>query len=125
MGLFKEIIIDRSFCGESLESNVAVVAACNPAGRVSLSAGISRESDLAKEWASGHYQVNKVPKSMECLKWNYGALNPEQEKEFIWRRIEMLDESISFCLVADLTEIIASSQEIIRSFAAEDIQRGL
>jgi len=88
MGLCKEIIIDSSICGEDLPDNVVVVAACNPSNRTSL----SKNCDLARDWASGHYIVNQLPRSMESLKWEYGALNAAEEKEFVLRRIELLEE---------------------------------
>jgi len=125
MGLFKEIVVDHSIGGRMMEDNVVIVAACNPAGRKSLSQGVSRECDLAKEWASGHYQVNELPPTMAGLKWEYGALNAEQEKEFVLRRIEMMDCNIPTYLAAEMTELVAISQEAIRSFAAKDIQRSL
>ena len=89
MGLFKEIIIDHSICGTPIQDNIVVVAACNPAGRNSLSSNVSREGDLAKEWASGHYQVNELPESISNLKWAYGSLDAKQEKEFVSRRLEL------------------------------------
>ncbi len=125
IGLFKEIIIDRSLCGEAIEDNIVIVAACNPSGRKSVSCSTSRESDLAKEWASGHYQVNELPQSMVCVKWQYGSLDVGQEKEFILRRMEISKTSIPRYLVAELTELIITAQEAIRSFAADEIEKGL
>ena len=121
MGLFKEIIIDSSICGEDLPDNVVVVAACNPSNRTSL----SKNCDLARDWASGHYQVNVLPTSMESLKWEYGALNAAEEKEFVLRRIELLEEKIPTCLKYEFTEMIAASQEAIRTFASNEIFKGL
>ena len=121
IGLFKEIIIDSSICGRAIEDNVVVVAACNPANRTSL----SKNCDLAKDWASGHYQVNELPPSLASLKWEYGALNAAEEKEFVLRRIEMLEKKIPAHLQREFTEMVAASQEAIRALAAEEIERGL
>ena len=122
MGLFKEIIIDSSFCGEDLPDNVVVITACNPSNRTSL----SKNCDLARDWASGHYQVNVLPTSMESLKWEYGALNAADEKEFVLRRIELLEKKhIPTYLKHEFTEMIAASQEAIRTFASNEIFKGL
>ena len=109
-----------------LEDNIMIVSACNPAGRTSLSLANFRESDLAKNGFSGHYQVNRLPMSMDRLKWEYGALNAEQEKEFVYRRIEMIHmNNIPHYHISELTELLTASQEMIREFAAKDIQRGM
>jgi hypothetical protein len=126
LGLFKEIVIDRSICGEPLERNIVVVAACNPAGRQAVTHGaVARENDLGKEWTSGHYQVNELPESMRLLKWEYGALDSSQEKEFIHRRMEMISHFIPEDKVDDLTELIVTSHEAIRTFAVSNILLGL
>ena len=91
LGLLKEILVDRTIGDGCLESNVVVVAACNPAGRGGVSCGYSaQEADLGREWVSEHYQVQEVPRTLEKLKWWYGALNREQAKEAIWRRVQKL-----------------------------------
>jgi hypothetical protein len=126
LGLFKEIVVDHSICGEPLERNVVVVAACNPAGRQAVTRGIlTRENDLGKEWTSGHYQVNELPETMRLLKWEYGALDSSQEREFIHRRMEMISHSIPKDKVGDLTELIVASHEAIRTFAVVNISFGL
>ena len=126
MGLFKEITVDHYICGEPLESNIAIVAACNPSGRKALSHGsTSRQIDLGKEWASGHYQVNELPKTMASFKWEYGALDSSQEKDFVFRRIEMMTENIPTYMKHDLTELIVTSHEAIRTFAVDNILYGM
>jgi hypothetical protein len=126
MGLFKEILIDHCILGKPLESNIVVVAACNPAGRLSMSNGaMSRENDRGKEWTSGHYQVNELPSTMNVLKWEYGALDKDQEREFVLRRMEMLDYSIPKNLINNLTELVITSHQAIRIFAASNIHSGL
>ena len=126
LGFFKEIVIDRSIGGKPLNDNIVIVTACNPSGRKAISDGGSfREQDLGKDWASGHYRVNELPASMAKLKWIYGSLDSVQEKEFILRRLRMLDEEIPYSCVMELTEMIAMSQEAIRSFAFTNINDGL
>jgi hypothetical protein len=71
LGLFKEIVVDHSICGEPLERNVVVIAVCNPAGRQAVTRGIlTRENHHGKKWwTSGNYQVNELPETIRLLKW--------------------------------------------------------
>lgn len=120
LGLLKEAVIDHSLAGELLPENVVVVAACNPQ-REQIQT-YTRERDLGKSWASGHYQVSKLPTSMEKLKWSFGSLTHSQEKDFIYRRIEALtDDKLPHYTRAYLTEVVATSHEIMREFAARNI----
>lgn len=117
--------MDHCFCGIPLHRNIVVVAACNPAGRKAICGGSSaRENDLGKEWVSGHYQVNKLPQSMELLKWEYGSLDSSQEKEFVFRRLEMIGASIPDYQRNDFTELIVMAHEAIRDFAYTNIMHG-
>jgi hypothetical protein len=126
MGLFKEIVVDHSLAGERLPDNVVVIAACNPARSIAaVKGGVNRHDDLGKDWASGHYQVHPLPRTMHMVKWNYGSLGLEQEKEFIQRRLEMLDLQSDALDRLTTAELISSSQQMIRMFAVEHIQHRL
>jgi hypothetical protein len=127
IGLFKEIIIDHSICGDKLEENIVIVAACNPARKKEVANGIyQREHDLGKEWASGHYQVSHLPASVAKLKWRYGSLTADNEKKFVKRRIEMLGHNIiPSDLVEQLSALVSTSQESIRYLAADHIRKNL
>jgi len=126
LGLFKEIIVDHSLGGELLPENIVIVAACNPARSQSITlGGESREYDLGKDFFSGHYQVFEMPLSMSMLKWSYGSLNTEQEKEFIYRRLKMLNFDIPDDLAVTLTELVSSSHCAIREFATEHLYQRL
>ena len=127
MGLMKEVVVDRSIMGEALEENIVVVAACNPCRKVATTAGqYTRVKDLGKEWASGHYQVSELSPSMSRLKWTFGSLNSDQEKEFVYRRLEDLSaERTSQSLRRDMTELITTAHESMREFAYRHIRGGL
>ena len=125
LGLLKEMIVDHSFSGEMLESNIVLIAACNPVRNSISQAKPSREIDLGKTWASGHYQVKKLPMSLQVMTWDYGSLKCDQEKEFIYRRILMMDDEISDITARGMTEVISSSHELIRSLSKEHIQENL
>jgi hypothetical protein len=124
IGLFKEIIIDRSICGVLLEDNIVVIAACNPARKRLITGSIisQREIDLGKEWVSGHYQVSHLPESVAKLKWAYGSLSADQEREFVRRRVEMLgDKILPVGLISYLSELIYVSHKSIRILASEHL----
>lgn len=126
MGLCKEIIIDRTLAGQSLEDNIVVIGACNPARKQVVRMAHSRLRDLGREWASGHYQVATLPPSIGKIKWSFGSLNHNQEKEFILRRLEIIEgEKLPRCLRIALTEFISESQEAMRKFAIRNISDGL
>ena len=63
---------------------------------------------------------------MHLIKWNFGSLGPEQEKEFVQRRLEMLAS-----LEADeydrdaMTDLVTAAQEMMRRFATEHIRSRL
>ena len=105
MGLMKEIVIDRSLKGVPLEENMVVVAAYNPYRTATTTGGSNmRGKDLGKEWASGHYQVVDLVPSMKRMKSAFGSLNSDQEKEFVYRRLEgWTDQPISVAHCCDMT----------------------
>lgn len=123
LGLLKEVVIDRSIAGDMLEDNIVIVAALNPP-RAEIEAH-GRERDLGLQWASGHYQVSSIPGSMEQLKWIYGSLTHSQEKDFIKRRIEALNKTMSKFIRISLTEVVSASHEIMRLFAKRNILDGM
>lgn len=124
IGFLKEVVIDRSIAGEELPDNVVIIAACNPAR--SQIQSTTRERDLGREWASGHYQVSPLPPSLQQLKWSFGSLTQRQEKEFIFRRMESSCGSrMAAHLRSSLTEIVSASHDMMRSFAARNILESL
>jgi hypothetical protein len=125
IGLLKEVVVDHSIAGILLPENIVVIAACNPA-RAHIHRSGTRERDLGRDWASGHYQVVSLPSSMDKIKWSLGSLRPEQEKEFIYRRLGTLEcKSMPVWLRVSMTEIISTSHEAMRQFAAENILASL
>jgi hypothetical protein len=126
MGLMKEIVVDRSIRGRALRDNIVIVAACNPArARAAATSEESRESDLGKEWASGHYQVSPILGSMAEIMWQYGSLSSVQEKDFIFKRIDTLEVEMSTSVKSALTDYISNAQEALRSFAEDHIRERL
>ena len=59
---------------------------------------------------------------MSQLKWCFGSLNESQEKEFIYRRLEMVTgASIPPGLHLAFTNLVSTSQKAIRSFALKNV----
>jgi hypothetical protein len=82
-GLFKEIMIDRHFNGCSLESNICLVAACNPyktrTKEISgLTAGI-RTTEEDNTFSKLVYRVIEIPDSMLPFVWDYKSLGKDEE----------------------------------------------
>lgn len=127
LGLCKEVIIDHTLAGQPLAENIVVIAACNPARQQTITVNL-RERDLARDWVGGHYQVSDLPPSVKKIKWAFGSLNRDQEKEFILKRLEFMadgDCSMPSYLRVALTEFIAESQQAMRTFATRSIRDGL
>ena len=101
-----------------------IVSACNPSRKEATTQGQStRETDLGREWASGHYQVCELPLSITMLKWWFASLNSNQEKDFIYQRLEILGHATLVSSVdrCTLTELISTSQQLIRCLAEKSI----
>eukprot|EP00966_Prymnesium_polylepis_P034103 792892-Prymnesium_polylepis.1 len=122
MGVFKELLIDHSFLGERLPENIVIVAAGNPSrDKIELSAD-SRD-EQGHQWAIGHYQVHPLPASMQQLMWDYGSLKPDQEKEFIEKRLRFLQarEQLSDKEMDTLALLVHASQQETRELARKHI----
>ncbi|KAJ1615937.1 hypothetical protein T492DRAFT_1152581 [Pavlovales sp. CCMP2436] len=138
MGVFKELILDRSFDGVPLPGNVVIIAACNPARSLTIqSAGVLRQDDYGRDWALGHYhclhsprlQVRALPGSLAAIKWSFGALGADQELEFVSRRLEQeaafeqqADGALGEHERAAMARVICFSQEALREFSEEHLR---
>jgi len=101
MGLFKEIICDRSMDGLILPDSLKIIAACNP---YRLKQGLMKEADtmaglIFDHFAGGHgdnvgtgitdplkdlvYRVHPLPESMVDQVFDFGALSAKDEKLYI------------------------------------------
>lgn len=123
MGVFKELLIDHSLDGQPLPDNIVIVAACNPS-RDKIELEGDRREELGNEWAIGHYQVHPLPRSLQDMTWDYGSLKPEQEWEFIRKRLMFMQQTDGLSLpeVNTLSALIYTSQTQSRDFATEHIR---
>eukprot|EP00117_Sycon_ciliatum_P002930 scpid215/ scgid3933/ E3 ubiquitin-protein ligase RNF213 len=118
MGLFKELLVDKTLDGEPVPDNVFLVAACNP--HRSSSVGVSSYMSH-RDWMAGSYQVRAIPPSLRCLSWSYGALSGNQEKEYIESKIANIGSTKVDMSVQLLSTLILTSQRIMRDFAEKQL----
>ena len=121
MGLFKELLVDRSLDGEPIPSNVFVIAACNP--HRGSSAAI-RSCSQQNDWVLGSYYVRPLPPTLQFLTWDYGALDYSQERDYIQEKIAMNRGEFDVSLQAmQHTSLIAECQFMMREFAYEQLRQ--
>ena len=114
LGVFKEIIVDRTFDGnvnhppysqslsfiklsqgnsvlslhlflQPIPDNVFIVAACNPHRGNSLASHRQKET-----WVQGAYYVRQLHPTLHFLMWDYGSLEKDQEREYINAKMKIL-----------------------------------
>ena len=123
MGLFKELLVDRSLDGTPIPTNVFLVAACNPHRGSSVPIRSSSERD---DWVLGSYYVRPVPPTLRFLTWDYGALSDSQEFAYIQEKISMDrggEDDGENMQVVQHTSLIAHCQCMIREFALEQLKQ--
>ena len=123
MGLFKELLVDRSLNGTPIPTNVFLVAACNPHRGSSVPIRSSSERD---DWILGSYYVRPVPPTLRFLTWDYGALSDSQEFAYIQEKISMDrggEGDGENMQVVQHTSLIAHCQCMIREFALEQLKQ--
>ena len=79
-----------------------------------------------ESWLKGTYYVRKLHPTLEYLKWDYGSLDQQQEKEYVNAKMKMLKYQQSMSppddIVPSLSALIVESQENIRDYAFEQLQ---
>lgn len=86
LGLFKEIIVDRTLRGRPLPDNMFIVAAINP--YTGLPSNETRDGALPVVHRSD-YNVAKLPEVMKNLFWKYGGFNIEYAETYIRAKIRL------------------------------------
>ena len=119
MGLFKELLVDRSLDGTPIPSNVFLVAACNPHRGSSVAIRSCSERD---DWVLGSYYVRPVPPTLRFLTWDYGALDDNQERDYIQEKIAMDRGGVSL-QVLQHRSLIAHCQCMMRQFAFDQLRQ--
>ena len=128
IGMFKEIICERTFLNELLPHNMVFLGACNPQRRntkkeISTDAiGIKKYHSEKRNQISGTqssllYSVVPIPETMLEHVWDYGFLNKATEKPYIDKilkvRTNLESESNSEWFKCTIN-LISDSQEYFR-----------
>ena len=102
---------------QPIPENVFIVASCNPHRGDSLA---THAED--KSWLKTTYYVQKLHPTLQYLICDYGALDEDQERQYINAKLEMLNENNFRDLNnPELTELILKSQQKMREYAAEHL----
>ena len=122
LGLFKETIVDGSFDGEMLPDNIFIVAACDP--HRSIPATLHPDTKI-EDWVLGWYNVRKLHPTLSRIMWDYGALDTNQEQEYIKQKfaVSPLTKSLNIHELGHLSAHIATSQQLVRKFAEKHLER--
>ena len=94
IGLWKEIICERTFLGESLPTNMVLLGACNPQRRRKKKTELDDDMSIKKYHldiqrqisnvnSSLLYSVVPIPETMLEHVWDYGYLNEATERSYI------------------------------------------
>lgn len=103
---------------QPIPHNIFIVGACNPHRGNSLAA-LSEETDT---WVRGSYYVRQLHPTLHCLMWDYGALGERQERDYILAKMTMCNKFLSNADLANLTDLIGKSQNLMRSYALDQLK---
>ncbi|CAF4175411.1 unnamed protein product [Rotaria socialis] len=132
IGLFKEIICERTLLGESLPDNMVFLGACNPqrqkTNKITFDSDIGIKKDRYASdrliHISGNvsllYNVVSIPETMLEYVWDFGFLDKDTEKKYIETMLntcqELKSNSIWFQIAI---ELVVTSQAFFREY--EDV----
>jgi len=88
LGSFQEIMVDRSLEGKALPENIFWVGAINPP-RTDSSVSKSEDPDQGRRAVLDMYNVRPLPEGWLQMVWDYGALDEEQEKDYVNAKLEL------------------------------------
>ena len=97
---------------QPIPANVFVIGACNPHRGNSLAL-----SEEVTSWVRSSYYVDDIHPTLQFLKWDYGSLSTQQEKEYVTVKLQMIDNVLPSLEAYCLSDLIAQSQESIRDSA--------
>ena len=73
---------------QPIPDNIFIVAACNPhRGNSVILLEKNRPSQL---WVRSSYNVHRLHPTIRYLKWDYGALDTQQEEQYIKAKMAMM-----------------------------------
>ena len=109
-----------------------IIAACNPHRGNSLAAlnvGTNTEKSKVivetsdKMWMMDSYYVRQLHPTLAHLMWDYGSLGEDQERQYVLAKVDMQSSWLSGSYKAALTEVIVSSQKLMRQYAFEELKK--
>lgn len=128
LALLNEIITRRTCLGEYLHSNVRILAACNPYRRlltIGLTSGLISKLGKQDEQSKLVYRVHPLPEPLLDFVWDYGTLDPKDERAYIF---SMVKDMTGFPIDIVVSSMV-SSQAFIRdleeasSVSLRDVKR--
>ncbi|XP_028396214.1 uncharacterized protein LOC114520187 [Dendronephthya gigantea] len=114
LGLINDIMCHHSLCGRRLSKNLVFLAACNPyklRPQEHIRAAGLEGKNITDEYSGLVYPVHPLPEAMIDYVWDYGALSPEDERNYIKRMVRDLPKKYEGMLV----DLLAVSQNLIRN----------
>jgi MoxR-like ATPase len=117
LSLLTEIFVNKSFNRKPLEKNIRLIGACNPYRKRQQEieiCGYSRENDGKKDKVDLIYLVQPLPQSLLNFVFSFGALNPEDEKKYIYSIIEKLFKKGEEKLHEATKEVIFNCHKYLR-----------
>ena len=103
-----------------------IVAASNPYRGNSLTTISSNKTITdadSESWFKGSYLVHPMVPSLNLLMWDFGALDADQESDYIDSKLALLDQSITAVDRNILKAKIALSQRLLRKYTREYLKR--
>ena len=114
MDLLSEIICKHSYEGKALPENVVFIGACNPYRKAKLKRAGLRINNASDNYEESDlvYTVNPMPHSLLNYVFDFGNLEPQDEKSYI---ISMVKKTIHEEKLWKLaSELISTAQNFIR-----------
>ena len=86
--------------------------------------GKSRANNTADEtWIMDSYNVRQLHPTLAHLMWDYGSLGEDQERQYVQAKVDLQSSWLSDLQKTILTEVIVSSQKLIRQYAFEELKK--
>ncbi|CAG8527907.1 30424_t:CDS:10, partial [Racocetra persica] len=116
IGLLSDLIAHRIYLGNTIHYNIRLFAACNPyrirTKSVSEAGLQTKQIKRYEEQSNLVYEVKPLPDQILDYVWDYGILQPDDEKKYIQIMVATQLKELSHPALADL---LSASQEYIRS----------
>ena len=75
---------------QPIPDNIFIVAACNP--HQGNSVILLEKNCPSQSWVRSSYNVHRLHPTIRYLKWDYGALDTQQEEQYIRAKMAMIGD---------------------------------